>query len=185
MPIVLYWFGHFSSIDIMGFGKDGKGAIIRENVTITVGGLAAVAVIKGTSLSISEDFRILKTEYFISQSGNWGAVGDEVIIGFADDELSVGEIAECLNVDGPVDRNDRLAEERVMRAVWSLIDLKGDSTTVVMQPPNDGKFMEHKPRWTFSNPEGWTWFAYNPLSGALTAGAVFIINAKYFGVWVT
>jgi len=169
----------------MGFGKDHKGAIIRETQLLTLGGLAAGASIKAGALTLGDDFRILKTEWQISQRGNWGAVGDEVIIGIADNELSVAEIAECIDADGPLDRNDNLANERAMRPVWTLIDIKGKSTTVVEEVPNDGMMMTFNLRWTFSNPEGWTFFGHNPLGGALTTGAVFFITAKHFGVWVT
>ncbi len=169
----------------MGFGKDGKGVIVRETQTITVGGLTSGTTIKGGTLTLSEDFRILKTEYLITQIGNWGAIGDEVVIGIADNELSVGEISECISIDGPLDRNDNVGHERSMRPVWLLLDLKGDSTTTVKEPPNDGQMMTFNLRWTFSDPEGWTWFAFNPLAGSLTAGAVFNIIAKHYGVWVT
>lgn len=169
----------------MGFGKDGKGVIIRETVILTIGNLAANAVVKHTAgLTLVEDFRIIKTEYFITQTGIWGAVGDEVIIGICNGELSVTEIAETLNLDGPGNRNNAVANERAMRAVWPLIQLKGESTTIISQPSNDGKINEHVLRWTFNNPEGWSWFAYNPLTGALTSGAIFSVKCKYFGVWL-
>ncbi len=170
----------------MGFGKDGKGVIIRETVGLTIGALVAGAVVKHTAgLTLGEDFRIIKTEFFVNQLANFGAVGDSIIIGICNGELSETEIAESLAVDGPNDRNDRVPEEQAMRAVWPIVHIKGNSTTVPEQPPNDGLPMEKVLRWTFSNPEGWSWYAQNPLQGALTTGAVFQIRAKYFGVWVT
>ncbi len=172
----------------MGFGKDGKGAILRERTSVTVGGLAAGAVIKATAGiggNLQEDFRILKTEYQIIQTGNWGAVGDQILIGVADNEMSVTEMAQCLTNDGPTDRNDRVSTEVSERPVWLLNHFVGESTTVLRQPAEDGKLMDMSLRWTFSDPEGWTWFAFNPLTGALTSGAVFLIQAKHYGVWVT
>ncbi len=172
----------------MGFGKDGKGQIIKERTVITVGNLGATVVVKsagGIEGSLGEDFRILKTEYFIVQTGEWGALGDQVIIGMADNELSVAEIAENLNLDGPIDRNDNLLNERVFRPVWMFNHLLGTSTVILEEPTDDGNALVQNVKWTFSNPEGWVWFAYNPLLAALTAGATFIIQAKHFGVWVT
>ncbi len=172
----------------MGFGKDGKGQILRETVVITPGALGAAAVVEhtgGITLQTTS-FRILKAEFFISQSGAFAAEGDEVIIGFANGELTAAEIAECINVDGPPDRNSRVDEERAMRAVWLLADLKEptDGTTGYALPLNNGLPMEFTPRWTFTPTEGWDWFAFNPLAGALTTGSSFRITAKYFGVWV-
>jgi len=170
----------------MGFGKDGKGIIIRETVLLTPADLAAKAVVKHTAgLTLVEDFRIIKVEYHIVQVGNWGAVGDAIMIGISNGELSVVEIAETLNLDGPPNPNNAIANERSMRAVWLLNFLRGDSTSVVNDPLDDGKVLEKTLRWTFNNPEGWSWFAYNPLTGALTTGAVFEVHAKYFGVWLT
>ncbi len=172
----------------MGFGKDGKGVIIREQSTITLGGLAAGVAVKGISEVALEttSFRIIKMEYFISQSGAFGAEGDEALIGFANDVLSVTEIAASLTVDGPKDRNDTPGRNTAEFAVWLLAQLKEptDATTGYDRPLNMGRPMEKVLRWTFTPPEGWTWFAYNPLAGALTTGAVFRIHAKYYGVWV-
>lgn len=170
----------------MGFGKDGKGTILRETQDIVLGALGAQSAVKSSAqLAITDDFRLLKTEYFVALSAFFQAVGDEVIIGIADNELTVAEIAACINADGPLDRNDRVPEELSHRAVWLLTQVKGTSTTVPDVPGNDGKAFECKLRWTFCNPEGWTWFAYNPLGLALTTGGQFKIVAKHYGVWVT
>ncbi len=172
----------------MGFGKDGKGAIIRETVVITVGGLAAGSSIKNTGgvTLQTTSFRILKTEMFVHQLGAWAAEGDEVIIGICNGDLSVAEISESINVDGPVDRNDRIKQEQAERAVWLLVDLKeGAEGALANSPPaNDGLPWTFNLRWTFIPTEGWDWFAFNPLAGALTAGAVFRLTMKHYGVWV-
>lgn len=173
---------------VMGFGKDGKGVIIREIASITVGNLAARTVVKaaaGVTLQTTK-FRILKTEYLITQTGSFGADGDSVFIGICDGELSASEIEECLEANGPNDRNDRVPEERAERPVWLLAHYKDpvDAGAGFPQPANNGLPMEHTPRWTFTPTEGWSYFAYNPLLGALTSGATFSIYAKHFGVWV-
>lgn len=172
----------------MGFGKQGTGEILHERATLTIGGLAAAAAIKSTAGlldNLLDDFRIIKTEYLISQVGNWGAVGDEIYFGICNGELTVAEIAANIVSNGPQNRNDRGRQESSMRAVWVLGQLKGSSTTIVEDVLDGGKVQEKTLRWTFSNPEGWSWFAFNPLTGALTTGAVFSITAKHFGVWVS
>ncbi len=169
----------------MGFGKDGKGAIIRERITLTAGNLAAAGVVKHTSgLTLGEDFRILKIKYHLTLQGNFGALGDQVIVGFANGELSTSEISNCINTDGPNDSNDRLNTEQAERAAWLWHQIVGSSTTVPNAALEDGRVLEQTPRWTFSNPEGWAWFLYNPLGGALTSGLVISVNATYYGVWV-
>ncbi len=163
----------------MGFGKDGTGAILREHNAITTGTLASVTAVKQAgAIAIEDDFRIIKVEYIATQGiNNDFGTGETVVLGIANDELSVAEIAECLVTDGPVDRNDRVQMERAERAVW-LIDVIGDDPFTVARG-------EKVLRWTFSNPEGWTWFAWNPMADALAASSVINLDMKYFGVWVT
>ncbi len=173
----------------MGFGKDGKGIILRETVVLTPGALAAGAVVKHTGGVILQttSFRILKTEYFVSQQGAFAGEGDEIIVGIANGALTTAQIAEALNADGPDDRNDPDKEE-ADRAVW----LKGPqiketqlaADTYGEPVPNNGMPMSFSLKWTFTPTEGWDWFAFNPLSGALTTGSVFNITATHYGVWV-
>ncbi len=169
----------------MGFGKDGKGVIIRERDTITLGALNSLAVVKQDNpLVIGDDFRMIKAQILPYLSGATPVENDgPVIIGIADDELSVTEIAECLVAAGPLDRNDNLANERAMRPVFEIAQLPfvdDTSETVQYVLP-----LEKVVRWTFSNPEGWTLFAFNNGGSALTTGGVISLLNKFYGVWVT
>lgn len=168
----------------MGFGKDGKGQILRENCAIALSTLADATAIKATSGGLAgnmqEDFRIIKSEIFVYVEGH--TVGEGLItIGLADNELSVAEIAECLDVNGPVDRNDHLNAERVMRPVFEVCQI-GETT---MEIPNEGLPLEKTFRWTFPAAEGWCWFAYNDSGAALTTGTIVRIRVKHYGVWLT
>lgn len=168
----------------MGFGKDGKGAIIRENLQIALSTLADATAIKATSGGLSgdmqEDFRIIKSEIFVYVEGHTQTEGP-ITIGICDAELSVTEIAECLDLNGPVDRNDHLNAERVMRPVFELCQIGELSLEI----PNNNLPIEKTLRWTFPAAEGWDWFAYNDSGAALTTGTIVRIRAKHFGVWVT
>ncbi len=173
----------------MGFGKDNKGVILREALSIAFGALGANSVIKATSIGVAlqtTSFRIIKTEFFVAQASAWAADGDAVIIGICNGELSAGEIAECIQANGPDDRNDRVTDERASRAVWLLVHMKDQPETGFnfSLPANDGQPMVKNLRWTFTPTEGWAWFAFNPLSGALTTGAAVNIKATHYGVWV-
>ncbi len=166
----------------MGFGKDGKGAILRENFSITVADLADQAVIKASSqISLDEDFRLIKVEYLVSYEGHT-STDLPIYVGVADNALSVTEIAECLNTQGPVDRNDFAASETAMRPCWSFLQLDANAAGDL---PDSGASDERVFRWTFSNPEGWVWYAHNRAGVQLQTGTVIRGHAKYFGVWVT
>ncbi len=165
----------------MGFGKDGKGVIIRERDTITLGALATITAIKsGSQINPTDDFRLIKTEYFIGVEGMTSGEGP-VLIGLADNELSVTEIAGSIGADGPVDRNDRGGEEAATRAVWVL-----DAIFSQVFPGGSSSTKGEKTfRWTFSNPEGWTFFAFNNDPNTLTTGTIVHFYAVHYGVWVT
>lgn len=170
----------------MGFGKDGKGVIIREIVTLTAGALGVGAAVKHTGGATLETtpFRILKTEYFVTIQGNFGAEGDEVIVGMCDGELSTTEIANCLGANGPGDRNNHAAHNNAMLPVWTLSQHKEAHDAATSYHAGDVGKITFNPKWTFGATEGWSFFAYNPLAGSLTSGLVLRIHAKHYGVWV-
>ncbi len=83
----------------MGFGKDGKGAIIREDVTITVGALTAKTGILQTAGGIhdnmQEDFRVLKT---LINGQEFGVTSGEAFsdLYMSNGELTLAEIEEAI-----------------------------------------------------------------------------------------
>ncbi len=164
----------------MGFGKDGKGTIIVESQQITIGALGNGDAKKAdAALALQEDFRIIKTEYSMMLTGTI-ADGDHVWVGLADNELSATEIAEVFQVDGPLDRNDRVKDEQSHRPVW-LLEHMGEFQSI----GEVWRMGEKNFKWTFSDPEGWSWFVYNFQGTTITTGAVVNLIAKHFGVWVT
>ncbi len=164
----------------MGFGKDGKGVILYEQVAITLGALAARDVeAADANYSMSDDFRIIKSEYYMDYGTQ--AAGDVIIVGIADGELTAAEIEECIEAS-PTDRNDNLTNERAMRPVWPL-EILGENSTGSGNLLKEGSTSL---KWTFSDAEAWQWWAYNlDASNALTTGGIVFIFAKHFGVWVT
>ncbi len=173
----------------MGFGKDGTGAIIRESVSITLGTLGSRAAAVSTPLVLGEDFRILKTEVFAHVQGLTATEGEGLLLGYANGELSASETAEAINADGPLDRNDAVPGERAMRMAKLIGEIMlGQSDSQIRAKfvgEQGGSPIIAKPRWTFSNPEGWQWFIYNSAADALQTGAVVQITATHYGVWVT
>ncbi len=172
----------------MGFGKGGTGVIIREDSTVTLGTLAGKTGILISSAQIEEDFRMLKS--IIAAHIDGLTAGDGPLSLYqVNGELFLAECEEAIEMDGPVDRNDRLNTERAERYVklvgWFVPDGQGTSAILVGPGGSVGAPAEVKPRWTFSNPEAWDYMIYNESAGNLTTGASVFLKATHYGVWVT
>ncbi len=171
----------------MGFGKDGKGAILRERVVSgALGALAAQDAVAFTGLVLTEDFRILKSEIIAFVSNLTPPEGSGLIFGIANGDLTAAEIEEAIEAAGPLDRNDRIPTEQAERNVKTLgviTDVSVTGKTNIIRNNEDGPMIESKHRWTYSNPEGWDWWIYN-LGGSLTTGALLQLYAVHYGVWV-
>lgn len=170
----------------MGFGKDHKGVIIRENVLITVGGLAGQTGILSTggsrlSDNLGNNFRILKTELMISKIDQTSDEGT-LFLYMVNGELSLAECEETIQNGGPVDRNDSDQRERSERFVKP-VGMLNCSTDITNAGTVFTPVIEFNPKWTFSNPEGWDWMIFNQ-GAALTAGTLVRFFATHYGVWV-
>ncbi len=173
--------------DKIGFGKDGKGAIIREDLTHTLGTLGTKTGILitagGSSGNLGEDFRILKTEG--QSNANQVTAGNPAVsLYMVNGELTLAECEEAIELSGPDDRNDRLDVERSERFV-RLIGVyvpAGIGTTAHIR--GTGMF-SYNPRWTFSNPAGWDYMVYNNGPVNLDTGQIITTKLTHFGVWVT
>ncbi len=174
----------------MGFGKDGKGQVLWDSGAdsrITLGTLASLDVIsKNVHTDITEDFRILKTKYFMQYApGAFDAIEGPLLIGMAPGAMTSGEIEQAIEAN-PDDRNDIPDIEFVDRMVWPLEVLFSsvdatNGTSVGSKVIAQGEFT---PKWTMPNPDGWTWWAYNFSQAALADNGFVEIIAKHFGVWV-
>ncbi len=176
-----------SESDKIGFGKDGKGVIIKEDHTLTVGAFTTKTVKAIGNLSTTEDFRMLKAEVQAHMTGITAGELADIYIGIANGELSAVEIAESISLDGPLDRNDRAPDEFATRCVHLFGKLKGipgDQTNGEWVDRSNSPMMEHKFRWTYSNPEGWQYFLFNNGS-TTTTGATVRMLTKNYGVWLS
>ncbi len=173
----------------MGFGKDGKGAILREELSITLSTLGTdtgILMTGGIGTTLAEDFRIIKTEYSAWVDGATFVAGDGPLsIWIANGDLTLAEMTETLDLIGPLDRSDRISMERAERYVTQLgvISFVEASSGISQLFPADGGIAEKTIRWTFSNGKGWSFLIFNE-GTALTTGGVVHLRAKHFGVWV-
>ncbi len=181
----------------MGFGKDGKGVIIHEQRTQAIGTLASdTDLLIGTKLAMTDHFRMLRAEVNAVISGGTAAAAEQsgMLLGLAEGSLTIAQINECLEVNGPVSRSSRVPEEQSNRPVWLIGAFErsdiGDTiwNLVPLAGFADEKGGTHgvvvKPRWTFGDEGvGWNWFLRNN-GPAPTTGANVRIMTKDFGVWV-
>ncbi len=169
----------------MGFGKDKKGVIFRQENVISLGTLAGSSAVKQTAPpAMTDSFRLIKTEGQATLEGGTQVTGDgPIVIGIASDDLSTGEIEEAIGVAPgiPLSRGDVVGSDRAMRPVWLL-------GTIPFTDGNGGKEIKiswsKTIRWTFSDETAFTLFAFNLGSGALTTGGLVRFLHTAFGVWV-
>ncbi len=170
----------------MGFGKDGKGVILRENRSQVIGTLGALtALLIGTNIPMNTRFRMLKTELYATMTGVTTGDMRGMIFGLADGDLTVAEVEEAIEANGPLGPNDQISEAIAERPVWFLGAVDSElGTTVIFENETGGHMLSLKPRWTFALTKSWNWFVYN-MGAAPTTGATLFFRAKHFGVWVT
>ncbi len=170
----------------MGFGKDGKGSIIKESVSVGLLALATSdAIIFTGPTNLGEDFRILKTQVVCHITGLGSGEGSGLILGIANGNLSAAEIEESIEAGGPLTSTDRIVQEKADR-FYKLVATASESSAsdeISMQGPDGGSPIEFVLRWTFSDTDSWAWFFYN-LGLTLTTGATARLIATHYGVWL-
>ncbi len=174
----------------MGFGKDGKGAILVEAPTEPLLTLAASTglIISANEIGsgLLERFRVIKTEVVARvQIGTFVAGDGPLGLYLVDGDLSLAEFEEAIETVGPLGPNDSVSADRVERfnKLFGLINFVEENSAAGAML-NGGMPVEKTIRWTFARAKGWNWIVYN-FGGALTTGASIRLQCKHFGVWVT
>ncbi len=177
----------------MGFGKDGKGAIVKEKTTLTLGALAADdTVLADSAVQLDMDFRILKSDITAVAKGVTSLEGQGLVLYMTEGDLSASEVEVNIEQNGPVRLGQQIEEElasRWVRRVGITIGPTVNETERVFRNKYGGGLLEINPRWTFrrgrtATEGGWNWVAYN--SGeTITTGATVVILCTHYGVWVT
>ncbi len=177
----------------MGFGKDGKGAIVKENTSFSLGALAGQDLILANSgVTLDESFRILKTELTATLTELTSLEGAGLMLYMGAGDLTEPSTEANIEQNGPVSRGDPAAEEVASRWVRLVAVSPNDTvnnTERSMLNERGGAIITVKPRWTFSRRRtavdgGWNWGVYNN-GVTITTGATCRILATHYGVWVT
>ncbi len=169
----------------MGFGKDNKGVILRESRSQALGTLASdTALFIGTKLSMLERFRMLKTEIMASITGLTSTEGTALLFGLCDGDLSISELEQAIEGNGPLGPNDIIPMNIAERPTWWLGAIDRETgQEAIFENEMGGHLLVLKPRWTFARTKSWNFFVYN-FGVVLTTGATIQFRGKHFGVWV-
>ncbi len=175
----------------MGFGKDGKGAIVKEQLAFTLGALAGQAPqLANSSVILDSDFRILKSIVTGVITGLTGSEGNGLLLYLTQGDLSVGEVEANIELNGPLrmgDREPMEVSERWVRLLGA-INVAASATEIMFRNENNGPILKINPRWTFRRGRtgtegGWNWVVYND-GVSITTGSTCRILATHYGVWV-
>lgn len=176
----------------MGFGKDRKGAIVSDFVSVTVGTLASrTGKLIPHSVVNTAPFRILRHEVIGGIKGS--AVADEgsaLALGLTRADLTLSEIEETLDLIGPTGPGKIIETERSERRIWwcGMVDPVQDAAATDYRPLRDmitgGPMMVVTPRWTFDEGLGWQHFMYNFGDAVATTGKTMRIAHRSFGLWL-
>lgn len=176
----------------MGFGKDGKGAIVKEQTNLSLGALAGQdTVLASSSVALDADFRILKSEITCVLRGMTSLEGQGLILYMTEGDLSSTQVEENIEQNGPLRMGQQIEEEiasRWVRRVGITAGPTVNETERVFRNENNSGLLKLIPRWTFRRGRtaaegGWNWVVYN--SGVtITTGASGDLVATHYGVWV-
>ncbi len=176
----------------MGFGKDGKGAIVKEKTIITLGALAAAdLVLANSGVQLDMDFRILRTDLSAILTGMTSLEGQGLILYMTEGDLTEAQVEENIEQNGPLSLGDQDREEiasRWVRRVAASVGPTVNETERVLRNKYNGPLISIEPRWTFrrrrtATDGGWNWAVYNDGISITTGGSCRII-ATHYGVWV-
>ncbi len=159
----------------MGFGKDGRGAIIYDafqQSIATLNGKVAIAALGASHGNLTEKFRMIKTEGWMAVEGT--AVSTALLIGIAASELTQAEIEAAMEtaITAPQEPSAEAADRPVF--LLGAVDCQNRSSQLV--------HWEKTIRWTFHT--GYQFFIYNISSSNATTGNLAVMQSKSFGVWV-
>ncbi len=161
-----------------------KKAFINHRFALPTGALvASIAVKETTRPNLGDDFTLKSFKIQGNYKGFTAGEGP-VWIGICLSDLSVTEILEYLAAGGPLDRTDRVDQERVTRPVMLLGQTNMDAAGSIkwIKGGNDGR-LEQMFHMHCDDAHGMELFAFNDDDSNLTTGGQFAGFCRYKGVW--
>ncbi len=168
----------------MGFGKDGRGVILWDNTIFDLNALAGKDVVIATGRhgagTMKTGFRLIRIDWWIGWEAQLNiTAGGPFLVGLAHGDYTSAEIEAAIEAV-VLGRDDTTEIELSNRIVFPLgVIAPADAVAPIVI---SGSTVI---RWTFPDPAGWQFWAYN-ISSTSVASATIILNllAKEFGVWV-
>ncbi len=176
--------------DLMPFGKDNKGVILRESRSQALGALGAqTGIFVGTKLNIADDYRMLKLELLATLEDVTPDEAQLLCLYLVDGDLSLAEAELGIETDGPLDRNDSISHaitERYVQLIGVITETPATAGDDIRfrDPRTNGGLCEAKPRWSFGAVASWNYMVYNHGLTPQISGATIAVDAKSFGVWI-
>ncbi len=175
----------------MGFGKDNKGVMIRESNSQALGALAANAAIFVSGPTLTEDFRMLKSEISAVVDSLTAGEGGNLRLYLVQAGLTLAEAEAAIETTGPLRRGDRADDEiaeRFVKVIGQTPEPPDAAGTdlAFRDPHTDALLIVAKPRWTFPNLVGessWNYMVFNA-GGTLTTGSSVRMKNTHYGIWI-
>lgn len=147
--------------------------------TLALSTLGDNTVLKGSLLTLNEDFFFLGAKLLWTKRD--GTTGQGPIkVGLANDDLSVGEIAEAISAS-PTSPDDIIAIERSRRPVRTVGAFPQIATDEVL---NNGVEVKTTLRITIGDTVGLALWAMNRSGAPLATGTVIGIEGIVYGKWM-
>ncbi len=152
--------------------------VIKFNANLALTTLGSTTVLTQVLSALSQDF------YAVSADCRWAIRGltageGPLVVGYANSDLSVTEIAEGLDAS-PSSESDIIARERTRRPVRSAGTFSGVATEEVL---NNGKPIRTKLKFNLANSLEVNAWIRNESGAVLTTGAVLEMQGKIYGYW--
>ncbi len=179
--------------NIMGFGKDGKGAIVKEQTTFSLGALAGQDLVGvDSAVLLDQDYRILRLDVTCVLTGVTSLEGQGLVLYMSQGIFTEQQVESNIEQNGPTRPGERVEEEiaeRWVRRVGITIGSTVNETERVMRNKYGGGLLSLEPRWTFrrgrvAGEGGWNWNIYND-GVTVNTGITARVLATHYGVWVT
>ncbi len=148
----------------------------------SLGAGIAIAVETGHATGLLRSFLMKKVRAAVIVQG--GVADEAILIGMARGDATVTQIKAALeDVQLEDDRKTQAAKRDVLfetlTPLHMVANTVGPNSVVIEASLGGGGGIP------FEKGDGWQWFAYNPDSGALSAGSQTLIgHATYWGIWL-